>query len=95
MIIEEAFAVNIPRFRHGEGRCVDAKEAELEKFDELKEANERESKMIDSKDIGEMYFDDISMENIVHEMTNAHYKENAVERTGKWRKLGRKQKTQG
>ena len=35
VLVEEAFAVNLPRFRHGERRCIEAKEAELEKFDEF------------------------------------------------------------
>jgi len=42
----------------------------LEKFDDWKEANERDDKMIDSKTIGEKYYDDISRGQIVREVTD-------------------------
>lgn len=50
----------------------DAEDAfdKMEKFDELKGKNERGLKMIDSTNIGEIYFDNFTMEQIVREMTN-------------------------
>ena len=51
----------------------------MEKFDDLKEADESKSKIIDSKTIDEICIVEILIGQTFSEITNGNYKEDAIE----------------